>query len=764
MGKGKKRKNKEWTRQNNIFFAVAVTATVCFLLCSLLFMHNTGRQDMQKSIQYLRDATSQRQATLNRQIEGDLQILHGVAIMLSEIDLGNKDLLLTLLDGVNRSNDFVRMGLAGINGMVDLVDLDGSVYQDIDLSSMGFFRTALEGKDGISGTLSSPVTGLNVNCYTTPVYRDGDVAAVLCAVNSDEVLWDILNVPVFQGQGAFLVTDGHGIVVSPGAPGSTIQNDTDITQILLFSSPEKEILLKSLAAGEAGSYTADMAGERMFVTSHPLEYNAWHVLSIVPRVGITAYYTRTAMGIMWIILAACLLFILLLLWQKYAANRNKESLEKLAYTDLLTGVRNQTRFLLDADGLLAERDGKKYAVWSFDIKKFTNINDLFGYGVGDELLRKIASILDRLSTPDSAFCRVSADLFAGLQPYPEKQALHDWVRQVQAGLAQQEIVPDRKMHIESAMGFYCMDDFPGKPPDLSVMMNWASMARKMARHITGGEVFFTRAMGERVRRETDLEASGGAAMLHGEITFFLQPRVDILNDCVVTGAEVLARWKHPVHGWISPAEFVPLFEENGTIVELDRYVFEQACHWYAQERDQSDPTFRLSVNVSRHGLLRADFLEYYTNVKQRYDIADGMLELEFTESVVLEDYDLFRRAVTALQTNGFRCSIDDFGSGYSSLNVLKNLTIDELKLDAVFLRGETDMGREQTIVSCLIRMARLLGIRTVAEGVETEKQVLFLQRAGCDVVQGYYFSRPLSPADFKQLMTKTNGRLLTPNA
>lgn len=759
------KKGKDWIKRNDTIFVMAVAASICFLLCSLLFMHNTGRQDMQKSIQYLRDVTSQRQAALNQQIEGDLQILHGVAIMLSEIDLGNKDLLLTLLDGVNRSNDFVRMGLAGVNGMVDLVDLDGSVYQDVDLSSMGFFQTALEGKDGISGTLSSPVTKQNVNCYTTPVHQDGNVVAVLCAVNSDEVLWDILNVPVFQGQGAFLVIDGQGIVVSPGAPGSTIQNDTDITQILSFSSPEKEILLKALAAGEAGSYTAYMAGECMFVTSHPLEYNAWHVLSIVPRVGITAYYIRTAMGIMWIILAAFLLFILLLLWQKYAANRNKESLERLAYTDLLTGARNQTKFLLDADCLLARRGDKKYVVWSFDFKKFTNINDLFGSAVGDEMLQRVASIFEQLATDDSAFCRISADLFVGLYPYQEEQVPHDWMRRLQDCLARQEIIPDSKMHIDIAMGFYFMDDFPEKQLDISAMMNWASMARKKAKEMIGsGVALFTEEMSERVRWETELEASGRAALSNGEITFFLQPKVNILNDCVVTGAEVLARWKHPAHGWISPSEFIPLFERNGTIVELDRYIFDRACQWYAQERDQRDPTFRLSVNVSRHGLLRADFLEYYTNVKQRYDVADGVLELEFTESAVLDDYDLFQNVVTRLRKSGFLCSIDDFGSGYSSLNVLKNLTIDELKLDSAFQQGGINTEREQTIVSCLIRMARLLGIQTVAEGVETEKQVLFLQRAGCDIVQGYYFSKPLSPADFKKLMTKTNGRLLPPNA
>lgn len=753
-------------RQNYVVFAVAAAASLCFLLGSFLFLYEVRRQNEQNCFQYLRDATSQRQAALDQQIESDLQILRGGAIWLAEIDIENKEHLLTLLDGMNRTNSFVRMGLADTAGIVTLVDIDGTIYANVDLSGMDFFQTALDGNEGVSGTFPSPTTSLGVNFYTTPVYQDGDIVGVLCAVNTDEILWNILNVPVFQGQGLFLVINSEGIIMSPASSGQEMHLASDITQMLEFSSTEeREAWLQTMTTGYPSRYIAKMAGESAIVTSHPLGHNSWHVLSIIPRANIDAYYNRTATGIMVIILAACLLFMSLLLWHMRMMNRNNKSLEILAYTDTLTGASNQVKFFLDADWLLKRKDEKKYAIWSFDIKRFTNINDLFGVATGDRMLKWIALMFKRLAPQDSAFSRFSSDLFVGLRPYYEKQELHDWVLGLWVELAQQEIVPTSKMNFDSAMGFYCIADSHGEQPDTTTMVNWASMARKKAKQLPGNNMlFFNKDMSERVRMEAELETASKAALLHGDITFFLQPKVNIQDGCVVSGAEALARWQHPVHGWISPAEFIPLFEKNGFIIELDRYIFDQACKWYAQERDQGNPAFQLAINVTRQGLLRSDFLEYYCRMKQHYGISDGVLELEITESTVLDDYHLFQSFVGELQKRGFVCSIDDFGSGYSSLNMLKNITIDVLKLDAVFLRDGINTKWEQIVISHFIHMAHDLGIKIVAEGVETSQQVLFLQHIGCDIVQGYYFSKPLSLTDFERLMSETGGQLSQPVA
>lgn len=749
-------------KRNNIVFCVAVIASVFFFIGALLFLYGTRNINEEKLLQYLQDSISQRKSALNQQIEGDLQVLRGVAIGLSEIDLSNSEQTILLLDKVNRSNSFVRMGLAGTDGFIDLVDLDGTFYHGINFSEMDFFQSALVGDAGVSGTISSPVTGLEVNYYAVPVYQGDKIVGVLCAANMNDILWDILNVPVFQGQGIFMITDSEGSIVAPSMDHiEGITDKSNITQSMVFNPSEKASFLETLSTNGSGTYMAKMSGKDVIITSMTLKHNGWNVLSVVARAGVTDYYNQTATGASVIILIACLFFLFLLGWQRHTMTRNQESLETLAYTDILTGINNQIKFLLDAEILLVNRGNSKYAVWSLDVNKFNNVNDVFGYANGDRLIKGIASILrENLPTDNTAFCRISADLFAGLLAYQEQKEVQNWALALWDQLDRQDFVPTSRMRLSTAIGFYFLEDFPEEKIDVSNMVSRASLARNQAKKSAKNEIcFFTNEMRERVRWESELESEGWHALEHGEFSFFLQPKVNIQNGYMISGVEALARWNHPIHGLISPKEFIPLFERNGFVVELDRYIFKQACKWYALECKNEVPEFQLAVNVSRQGLQRKDFLEYYTSVKQCYGISDGVLELEITENAVLDDYVLFQNFIDYLHEKGFVCAIDDFGSGYSSLNMLKNLSIDVLKLDAVFLRDSKDIVREQAVISNCIHMARQLSIKTVSEGVESSQQLEFLQRTGCDIVQGYYFSKPIPPPDFKKLIIETEGHL-----
>ena len=203
---------------------------------------------------------------------------------------------------------------------------------------------------------------------------------------------------------------------------------------------------------------------------------------------------------------------------------------------------------------------------------------------------------------------------------------------------------------------------------------------------------------------------------------------------------------------IPPDQFIPLFEHNGMITQLDRLMFEKACAWLHAYLKEGRPPINLAVNVSRLDLFQDDFLDWYTAVKQRYAIPDGLLELEFTESVMLKDDQIFLHVVEELRRRGFICSLDDFGSGYSSLNILKNLPIQVLKLDILFFRQSVDIGRERIIIRNILTMAHELQMKTIAEGVETAEQVEFLKAAGCDIVQGYVYFKPMPLASFDQVL------------
>ena len=256
--------------------------------------------------------------------------------------------------------------------------------------------------------------------------------------------------------------------------------------------------------------------------------------------------------------------------------------------------------------------------------------------------------------------------------------------------------------------------------------------------------------------DSTLEAEAEPAIRNGEFRLYMQPKVDIQNGNRICGAEVLVRWQNPRLGLIPPGRFIPLFEKSDLIIKLDRYMFEQACIWLKSYLDGGGRPVNIAVNVSKVGIFQPGFVEYYAAVKKKYGIPDHMLELEFTENILAVDTELFSDLVIKLRKEGFLCSLDDFGSGYSSLNLLKDLPVDALKLDILFFRKSRDVRRERIVVSNFINMAKQLNITTIAEGVEEEDTVEFLQNADCDVIQGYIFAKPMPKEEFEAMLGGTD--------
>ena len=736
-------------RSDYVAFWIAGGVFAAFLAVGLLYILVVREHNREESLRYLNDAVSQRQAALSQQFSSDLQMLRGVAVSIAEMDVNDREHIYNILNTINRSNAFIRMGFADNRGIAALVDLDGSIYRDVDVSARGFFLAARGGEEVISGTFFEDLTDEYVNYYAVPVRKHDNVVGVLLAVNADDVLHNIVAVPVFNGAGHYFVIDDRGVTVVPTvAPEPIAGLGSDIFQIMDFPPPEREAFAHALASTTGGDFEFSSMGKRQFGVLHPIGVNDWFVLGVVPRSAIGAYYNRTSIGVTFLVMAAALILLFHFYWQFRVVIRNQRELKRLAYTDQLTGDRNLPKFTIDAERILRERGSRQYAFWSFDVKYFGRINELYGNEIGDTVLLRVANIL-REHMPDGIFCRDTADQFVGLMPYAKREELRCWAEGIFKAMADNEAIEKSRLRLDGAIGIYCVDDFDDEPT-VDNMVNRAAVAKKIAKRFAGsGALFFTQEMSNEIRREARLEATSREALSAGHISFHLQPKVEIQRGCRIAGAEALARWSDPEFGGISPGDFIPLFERNGFIVTLDREIFGQVCGWYRAWLAAGNIPVKVSINVSRQGLLRDDFIAYYVFIKEGHAIPDGHLELEFTESVIQSDYQLFCRTVKELQRAGFACSIDDFGSGYSSLNVLKNLPIDVLKLDALFFQGEDNLGRARTVVEDFIGLARKLEIRTVAEGVEDLTQVDFLRGAGCDLVQGYFFSRPVPPAEFE---------------
>ena len=313
-----------------------------------------------------------------------------------------------------------------------------------------------------------------------------------------------------------------------------------------------------------------------------------------------------------------------------------------------------------------------------------------------------------------------------------------------------------------AWASYCMEE-DDRELSIEQIVNRANIAQKHVKSQPGNQFgFYNKEIRNKVVYESELESEIDKGIRNREFKPFIQPKVSIQKGNRIAGGEVLVRWENPRKGTIPPGLFIPLMERDGKIVKLDRYMFEVACQWLHNYLKTGREPINLAVNVSKIGILREDFVDFYGRVKEKYQIPDGLLELEFTETVMLNDDAVFSGLVSRLHKKGFVCSLDDFGSGYSSLNLLKNLPIDVLKLDIMFFRKSTDIKRERIVISNIINMAKELQMKTIAEGVEYVETVDFLTAAGCDVIQGYVFAKPMPVEAFDEMLLMKNGEALMP--
>lgn len=739
------------TRKSKILLRITAMGCAVFCIISIVFIFRLYSKSDERSRQYLYDATQQTRVSITQQIDTNLQILYGVALSLGELGVENKDKLQTVLQQTNESNVFFQMGLFSADGIGFLVDLDGSVHTDIDLSPHAFFTQAMAGNAAVTDTFFDSLSGQYVNYYAVPITRGGLPLGVLCAVNSEKILAEPLSSPVFHGSGYYVILDSAGQVAGPAvAAEPRLIPGTSFPSIAAFQVNERVLFDEGLRSDTPLQFSFTVGAEKKIATLEPLGVNGWVLLSVVPVSAVQSYYNTTVFGATIMVLAACCIFGILLITQRRTLLKNQRRLEHLAYTDSLTGAPSYAKFCIDAEKLLEKDDGTHYTIWSFDVKQFRHLNDILGYETGDTLLIEITEVLFAQTKQDFLFCRATADRFTGMVPWQDTHQITEWFSSLVQQVNEKYTLSSHHKHIDMSMGAYRVFADTGDST-VSEMVNRANIAKEFAKEKIGSHIAFFRIdIADHLHRKNLLETSAKPALEKGEFTFFLQPKIGIQNGYTLSGAEALARWISPDFGLVSPAEFIPLFEKSGFVVELDRYIFEEACRWYSGYLAAGHTPIYLSVNVSRLDFLRDDFVEHYTFIKNKYHIPDGLLELELTESLAVEDYVMHEDLTQKLQQNGFFCSIDDFGSGYSSLNVLKNLPVNTIKLDAVFFRGSKDIERERIVIAYFISMAAALGMRTVAEGVETVAQVDFLRRVGCDVVQGYIFSKPLPREDFEK--------------
>lgn len=422
----------------------------------------------------------------------------------------------------------------------------------------------------------------------------------------------------------------------------------------------------------------------------------------------------------------------------------ENSLERLAHCDFLTGLPNRVRLQTELDNILqdAGRAQRRVAVLCLGLDDFKGINEQFSYQSGDQLLLALADRLRAYSGRLGALARLGGDQFALVQPGIEQPyEAAELAQKILDELEAPFMLGDERIQLRATIGITL---FPEDGDSTEKLLQKAEQTMTLAKSRSRNRYqFYIASVDSEMRRRRELEKDLRDALPRNQLHLVYQPQISY-RDHRVVGVEALIRWQHPEHGMVSPDTFIPLAEQNGTIIAIGEWVLDQACRQLREWHDQGFTELRMAVNLSTVQLHHSELPRVVNNLLQIYRLPPRSLELEVTETGLMEDITTAAQHLLSLRRSGALIAIDDFGTGYSSLSYLKSLPLDKIKIDKSFVQDLIEDQDDATIVRAIIQLGKSLGMQVIAEGVETQAQETYVIAEGCHEGQGYLYSKPLT--------------------
>ncbi|MEG1720377.1 MAG: EAL domain-containing protein [Pseudoflavonifractor sp.] len=734
---------------------IATLALLCIIVVfsSFQYYHKLQETVQAENALYLQEISKQISVNASKTIEDNFMVLGTMAATLKGAHITS----LTQLGDIAREQqmywDFQH---------ILFIDQGGVAHRDDGhsflLSSDAYLRKVIVDRER---SLSSSQLMDGMECIVFALPLDGlvvdDVKITALAATYDLSNFDrLLSMTAFDGKGYGHIIRQDGTVVirssSPNAPQTGYNILASLSAGESKNAAAIDLVRANIAKGLSGQVELTLEDVPLYMSYTPLEAQEWCLLTFVP----TSVATEKSTLFLNITLLLCalvtLVFLILIAILMFTSYRHKRKLEQLAFVDPVTGGNTMQRFYTQAAALLSGANGMEYALAYTNIGKFKVLNQQLGRNACDQILTNTSlSIRQNL---DSHECsgRIFADNFCVLMKYDGEadlaRRLNAWTESYNRILAE---TGSTWLPLTVEIGVYVIEDSSLSLPD---MLDRAKLALRDNSRKLDANIHY-RIYDERVHRnllrEKQLEDMMVSALKNREFQVYLQPKYKVSNE-QIGGAEALVRWQSAGEGMIYPDEFIPIFEKNGFILHVDLWVFEQVCKTLRAWLDAGYTPVCISVNCSRVHIKTPNFLEEYRVIAERYAIPPALIEIELTENVVFEDVEHLTKIIADIQALGFSCSMDDFGSGYSSLNLIQDIPVDVLKLDKVFFRSNAaELARTESVVGSIITMARALSMKTVAEGVEQRFQVDMLKRLGCDYIQGYYYARPMPIPEFEAL-------------
>ena len=602
----------------------------------------------------------------------------------------------------------------------------------------------------------------------TPVYMDAstqlDCIAFFVPVRGSEYIDGFLSIiparnvvsvglAINEKASAIVIIDKGGqVFASNTADGfeSTIGNNFyDFLEAFTHDKSQAQSVSGVVLKGEKTAASIEAAGVRYTLAMSPISGFDGNLMlvSFSESEGLIApelTYVRHVINLLIIALIA--LFVGLIYAYLYH-RRASEAINTAMLVDATLDCPNQEQFRRVA-GDLVYSTRKKYSVASLSIRNFIYISEQLGKSAYNETLKALVKIIQSLTTREECFGYAGDGKFLLLMIHANQHSISDKIKLIETLINRDTILKEKNIKIRFAAGVYNV--FSGHRRSVQEMIDCANTACGYAEdNIKSVYTLFTEEVRAEIAHNEKIEAMMESALANGDFRLFLQPKYDAKHD-VIHSAEALVRWFDTSKGdYMFPADFIPLFETNGFIAKLDHFVYIEVLEYLSKAVERGEKVVPIAVNVSRVTASSEDFINFYVGNKKKYGIPDGFITLELTESFAMEDLEKISYIITALHNSGMRCSIDDFGSGYSSFNALKQISFDELKLDSIFMKRGLDVARDEKLLETIINLAKFMGMSVVQEGVETKEMFDKVVALGCDVIQGYYYARAISLEEFK---------------
>lgn len=733
----KKKQNK------NIFITISYIALVAAIPATLLFSKLVGANMAEHIEHTMRNSAMLCAEMIERQYNSDMLLLEGLAMrMATTLETDPEQGVERMVSTAERYG-MKRIGFSTPDGTT--ITTDGV---DLDLTGIDNFERAIKGESLLTSVIKDEADGEEVNIYSVPVYKEdtGEILGVISAVYYCDMFKDLLSASTFDGEGYTYIMDSKGnIVIDSNHPNAILglENDNIFDYMNSQNQSEEDIakIGSNLKNNEEGFWEIESDKGNRFAYYIPIHVNNWHVFSVVPKDVAEATKKTVMLSITVYCIGISLIAIYVVISIRQSQREKNRLLKKALYEDRFTGGITLEKFRIDGRERMQYELSKKAVCAYIDIDNFNLVATLYGSEESQGAIRHIYEMIQSCLEERGIVCRSGSSHFYALYFYEDAKEMSESIAKFNKKLLESAIFENM---LRTSIGIYVVEN---REESIDNMMNKAKIAHETIKQNSKSTIaYYDESFRNAKFADQYFEDEMENALKKHEFVPYFQPKYNAESG-KICGAEALIRWITPEGTIISPGKFIPLAENNGFIRLLDREMFSMVCRVQKQLLEQGITPVPVSVNVSRQLMYDKGFVDDYYNQMQEMGLPTSLVQLEITESVLFEDLKLFRSTIEKLRSYGFRILMDDFGTGYSSLMMLKSVPIDEIKLDKSFVDDYSD-AKGSSIIRCVLDLAKMLQLPVVAEGVETENQYHYLRQMGCDVIQGYYFSKPLPVLDF----------------